>query len=320
MLNFSADTISFAFIGGGLTTGDITALNTFANIFTKRYDYPLEVLNNGFNTTILSDNFSSLSTIDMTNSGAPGFNWYLRTNWPNRTSLTSASTIALDTPGRGITLTGANDQGIHTAIYDGAGGYIGKIFGGGGYFEVSVAFNPALGGTNENFAFWSLGTTHLMVTPQCPTEYVETDFSESFPAGGTAVTQYVVAGHEWTLSGTPGSCTGTGNTNSNQIATVPPAAFQVAPTWTQFHRLATVWSVNSGTGTGTFHRYFDNALLASTSFTYSHTAGASPAFTPSNPNGVFSLIDSDPFFLILSSGLAASGAQNINQVTVIQGP
>lgn len=316
--NWSADSFSFAFIGGGLTQADVTALNTFANIFTKQYDYPLEVMADGFHTTTLSDNFSSLSTIDTTNSGAPGFNWYLRTNWPNRTSLTSAGAIALDTPGRGITLTNAQDQGIHTAIYDGAGGYIGKVFGGGGYFEVSAAFNPALGGTNENFAFWSLGIAHLMVTPQCPTEYIETDFAESFPAGGTGVTSYQVFGHDWTLTGSPGSCASTGNSNSNGAPTVPPSGL-AAPTWTQFHRLATVWHVNSIAGTGTIHRYFDNALL-NASFTYSHTAGSSPAFTPSNPSGVFSLIDSDPFFLILSTGGASSGAQNINQVTVIQAP
>jgi hypothetical protein len=91
-----------------------------------------------------------------------------------------------------------------------------------------------------------------------------------------------------------------------------------SPDLTQFHRYGTLWvPASKNGGTGLVKRYFDGTLIAGC-FTYSATTGADPAFSPNNPNGVFSLIDRETVMLILASGQGANWPMNVNNVIVVQ--
>jgi hypothetical protein len=92
-------------------------------------------------TLVLNDDFTSLATVDMANTKAPGFNWYREQWWGNGT--TALNSIAQS--GSTITLGGGTGRGrLQSGLASGAG-FIGNGWkiGQGLYIEVNFRFNPA---------------------------------------------------------------------------------------------------------------------------------------------------------------------------------
>lgn len=105
----------------------------------------------GFNTLTFWDDFLSLSTIDVNNTLNPGYNWYVK-NIENR--VQSAASCAINTSSI-LTFTPdstASPGGgwLCTPGYTGVTGSrkVGQtIAATGGYFEISMGFNPLSLGT-----------------------------------------------------------------------------------------------------------------------------------------------------------------------------
>lgn len=257
----------------------------------------------GFNTRTFFDDFNSLATIDTTNSKSAGFNWYVNNAWPNAGSPwnTAASTQAGDLSVSNSVLTIATDrsgfgQGINTAVSTGGSNYAGTTFSGGAYFECRFKFNPAtaLGADTSWPAFWS---SPVEYTAQNTSHFVELDFIEAIPSG-TGTVNVNSATIDW-------------NAGSNTSTRTSGLMDQDA-NWHTYGRLWIPASLNGGVGLQ--QTYIDGVLVASVR--YSATGGATPPFSPSNPNGVVSTADNHHYPIILGAG--PSWSVQIDYVAVWQ--
>lgn len=298
--------------GANALNGYITSLVAFAIDSTQPPDTTFY-----FNSTTFSDNFTSLSEVDLADTANAGFNWYLRNAWPNsllnsyKTLPSSDPTgVVLNGSGNGFQLSKGSHFNLASACTDGANGFHGRTFSGGGYFECSMNYDPTQALTSDIIwpAFWSLGVAHLEGLGGAV--YDELDFYEAFPISNGA-TEANYGAHEWTITG--GGSSLTSNSLAFTNVTLPGS-----PVLTNFHRYGTLWVPPSKNGgTGLIQRYFDGQLLSTTTFNYG-AGGALPAFTPSNPNGVFTANDTDSIVLLLSAGPGSGWPVNVNNVRVIQ--
>lgn len=251
------------------------------------------------------DDFASISTIDTANTKAAGFNWYVNNAWPNAGSpwTTATATQAGDISVSNSVLTLATDRStfgetLNTAVSAvNANSYLGTVFTGGAYFETRFKFNPATALLADASwpAFWSTAVEYMA---QNAAHFGEMDFIEAVPTG-TGTVSMNSATLDWT--------SGSNNHSSNTTGLVAADA-----NWHTYGRLWVPASLNSGTGL--LKTYIDGVLVATVQ--YSATGGASPAFSPSNPNGVASIIDSQHFPIILGAG--PSWSVQIDYVAVWQ--
>ncbi len=261
---------------------------------------PTDVAASGIVTSrTFFDDFNSISTIDTADTGAAGFNWYVHRKWPNAASpfgnwagiTTQSATPAGDISIGSSLLTlsdypgGSTGLVIQSAVANGAG-YIGHAFGGGGYFEVSMAFNPALA-LSADPSWPAIWTTSVEFFVGSATRFAEPDIFEGFPSGNGFITS-IMALHDWDNIG----LVNYKQEFDNNVG---------SPTFTSQHRYGMWWiPASKNGGTGIIRRYFDGVFVGQTS--YSTTAGGSPAFDNGNPNGVMSVIDGQHLVLNLSCG------------------
>ena len=186
----------------------------------SQFNIPAFVSAAGFNTVTFYDDFTSVSTIDTSNTGNPGFNWYLQNTFPNAVSNPSGfvdiytasqtlsaninvanSILTLNKTTKGTTWEGM----IQTAVPNGAS-YNGQTFGGGGYFEIKCFTNPALAPGRYSDptwpaygwpVFWSYPIDFFLGV-QHP-KYEEVDIAEFY-----FVPQMDQGENEWSFSGTSG--------------------------------------------------------------------------------------------------------------------
>ena len=121
----------------------------------------------GYRTKTFDSTFGA-SKIDKGNTKTSGFEWYPWSFFggfsPGEDELVSQRTV-----GR-LALTGhATDTvEVSTAAQIGGGDFVGTAFGGGGYFEAEVAFDPEVdfveGGAHP--AFWMMAIEHLAGTDE----------------------------------------------------------------------------------------------------------------------------------------------------------
>lgn len=288
-----------------------------ASLVPPPSNLPADVATYGFSAVTFNDNFTSLSDIDLTDSGAPGFKWYLRNAWPNASQTgyhnipsSDPTGVVLNSPGNGVQLSKGSHFNLVTACTDGADGYHGQVFSGGGYFEISMNFNPAL--ANPANPIWPAFWAHDVGCLEFPnrTDFMEPDFFEAYPSGLGTITIFMAI-HDWAIVGGVNT---TNNQNPNYIVTLPGS-----PDLTQFHRYGTLWvPAARNSETGLVKRYFDGVNIPAMTVEYSATTGSSPVATPFNPNGVFSIWDSESIILIISSGAGTGWPVNVNNVIVVQ--
>jgi hypothetical protein len=257
----------------------------------------------GYNTRTFFDGFDSISTIDINNTQAPGFKWYLANGWPNASSNDPFHDIRIATPTRphcvvsvansilelsGFTGDPNTELGFQTACANGAG-YNGQGFAGGGYFEFSFAADISLRNSTLGWPSavnwpldWLLGTQ---------SDWVEFDLFEMYVDGSlfydglqdrvTTLTTIVSQ-----------------NTNTNDGWTAPSGVNLL-----NFNTYGILWvpAAKNG-GTGLVRRYFNRAYLPSQDVFYTATGPASPGASPANPNGTFFFMDRQTFMLNLSWG------------------
>jgi hypothetical protein len=166
-----------------------------------------------YNHLAFDDEFNSYSTIDMSNSHASGFNWYVQNWFSNGATNTNNVTISngvLELGG------GTGYASLVSAFANSSGGATGTVFGSGTYMEASIKFNPS-GGANATMAwpaFWGLSIQHIVDSSADGASqfagqaagyahFAEADIMEYM--NGMSSTQYSGALHDW--SGTYSSTT-----------------------------------------------------------------------------------------------------------------
>lgn len=200
------------------------------------------------------DDFTALSTIDVNASGAAGFSWYSQ-QWFG-SNVTSSGAISVS--GSVLTLSGI----LQTAFSPSPGQFTGTVFGGGAYFEASIAFDPAKGALASSGswpAFWSLAVEHINGTEQWPGQpigyahFTELDFFEAFHAPNESYvgkTSYWGTIHDW--SGIYNSGFPFNIQNGNHQFSVGSVD------WSVFHKYGCLWVPSANGKPGYVRWFFDD--------------------------------------------------------------
>ena len=268
---------------------------------------PSPAFSHGFTNRVFFDDFTSINTIDINNTKSVGYNWYTNNSWTSASYpwVTLAPTSSSDISIADGVLRLANDASgigecLNSAVQaDNASGYIGTVFGGGAYFEARISYDSTLSKLTSTGtpAFWTLAIEYLVGNAS---EFAEIDVFEAIPTGSDGMVRIQSTLHDWAAN------------NKNPVVITSITGQPVG-----FHIYGLLWVPASKNGsTGLIEMYYDGTLVASTVTNYSSSAGAIPSFEPSNPNGVFSIVDSQHFPLILGCG--TNWPMNIDWVKVYQ--
>jgi len=156
---------------------------------------PAPAAAHGFTCEVFWDDFTSSSTVDLGNTRAPGFKWYINNRWPGLASgyaawqnfnITNPSDIAFVAGGMRLTPSSntANDgvNMMSCATTGVAGEYVGTAIKGGMYIDVQVTSISPIVATGAMWwtALWSIGTNFLTALDPYPatTRLAEVDFLE----------------------------------------------------------------------------------------------------------------------------------------------
>jgi hypothetical protein len=244
-----------------------------------------------------NDEFNSLSTIDVNNTQAPGFNWYVNKFFGFATSPASAFSVS------GGVLTIAPTAGdvstwqmASAAPSASSPFYNGRAFFGGTqtYIEASLSFDDS-GGT-QNVAFWSMALAHGLGTSndQWPGQaagyehFGENDFYEYLT--NTTINSSL---HDWygvyNVTCSPGSGLYCQVQNANNVTTVGTT------NWTTFHRFGQLYMPG-----GYLQNYLDGVPTSSYNFWIAQALTPPPSTTTKT---AFSILDTLPNFVILGTGI-----------------
>jgi hypothetical protein len=164
----------------------------------------------GLTCEVFNDPMTSAATFDVNNTLAPGFNWYLRQDWPNARDNASSGippTTGVDytIDGSGTTMhpvAGFHEKSIFStcaASSATAAGYVGTVFQGS--FYADITYNYTIG-DNTYHLLWMIPTEYLTGGQATPGTIDELDILESTPFNSRWI-------HEWSY--TAGVATGTGS-------------------------------------------------------------------------------------------------------------
>jgi len=253
----------------------------------------------GLTTSLFADDFTTTSTIDMANTGAPGFNWYLKQAWPHIVdtgafpwsywqSAAATSPGVISQSGSVVTLASdnvGNDVVLSTACSNGTG-YVGSVFGAQSlYYEFSMAFDPTLSndsGTPPQSVRDPIGwTVGINFATGLATTYTELDICECGSTVADVIHPYFAL-HDWTTTASTASSTVNPNYNS----------FSGSPTYTNqnvFGALVLLPADNGGVGVVKF--FLNNVYLPAQDVQFAAT-------------GQFSALQTQKAFMIISAGLS----------------
>lgn len=247
--------------GNELTPTQIAAIYAAGLSFFFNMTPPPQALAVGYGNRAFYDDFDSTGTIDMANSQAGNFNWYL-SQWFNHGTVALAAGD-LSVSNSVLTIASTTGRALVTAFDTNPATpdqFHGNVFGGGGYIEARMKFNPAQGGGVNFFAMaiehiadnGSVSLGHWPGQAATYAHFIEVDFFETL---GTSTTQYQSTTHDW-----GGIFNGT--TYPQNIVDAASNVISIgAADFTQFHTYGCLWVSQSGSTPGRLQRYFDNVLV-----------------------------------------------------------
>lgn len=260
---------------------------------------PAPAAASGYNFLSFYDDFTTIGTIDITDSRAVGFNAYIHGAWPlapggvaswpiahpDDVSI-SSSVVTFNNqhaPGGGAQLWSSAPTGTGST-------YIGNVFTNGFYYESRIKFDATLatiGAQSSGWpAVWSLPVEWLTAAI---VRYVEPDYFEAFPTG-TGTFSPLMSLHDVAMN--PGGPVYSNTNNAPSLG---------GTDWTQFHTIGALWiPMAKNGGTGLFKRYFDGTHLTAQDVTYS--ASGPPTPDTGYPNGTYSPWDSENMVLLIAAG------------------
>ena len=256
------------------------------------------------------------SDVDLSASPARSKSWYLwnfhhlsRTPGEIRLHGDGSASIAAKTVnefnGQVTTAAAAADQ---------QSGFVGTAFGGGGYFEATLAFDPeqvAAGNTAAGWpSFWTQplemvlnrGEAHWPGQPAGYNHYAELDILEyGYVLAHGARNTYGVDVHDFYGQA--------GKTCSNWLCDYELgrrlATAQVSPEtdFKRFHRYAALWAPASSTSEGYLQHFFDDEPVGTKVTWKMLPADATPP--PDGKDWAFSIFDKEKHLLVLGSSRVA---------------
>lgn len=234
----------------------------------------------GYKKLVFSDEFDSISTIDVNATGAPGYKWYV--DRPFGTPQVQPSEYRVAHGELVINQQGSSyaNWGLSTYSVKGNTGHAFKF----GYIEARMRFDPKLGPNSDGWpSFWMESLSHTLGTNN--THFAELDIFEAYTGGHAAYSgAFVGTLHDWRL--TPSFVH---YQNSNNWTPQPGVDYS------QWHTYGVLWKPGSATW------YFDGVALQTQQ--YSATGFPNPQTNPVSPIGTFSITDSEPLVVILGSGV-----------------
>jgi peptidoglycan hydrolase-like protein with peptidoglycan-binding domain len=239
-----------------------------------------------------SDNFTSTSTIDINDTRAPGYNWYVHNSWPTggdwlAASSTQPGDISLSSDGLALATDRSGfSEGLNTAVTNGGSGYIGQAFGGGFYFQTEFKYDPTLALSGMG-AWPTIWLESVEGEDGSSSDFVEKDVFEAYPTGTGTLTPYSNL-HEWGRSPD-------GHYETPDILSITPDS--------NFHTIGILWVPTSlDQGTGLYQVYWDGVEQTNVEVTYSTSSPALPGASPDNPDGLYSVADNQLFSIIIGAG------------------
>jgi hypothetical protein len=245
--------------------------------------------------------------VDLGGSSASGFKWY---PWKffGKTARMDAITVNADGSATlfGDT-TGPNGQLATASPAANGRGFVGVAFGGGGYFEATLRFNPQDVARNDLQgwpSWWSMAIEHLINRggAQWPGQekgyehFIEVDFFEY------DLRDYIKRGQWNAFGGAMHDWFGLPSEGYKRVTTPHFVVVREVPSITDFtqnHRYGFLWVPATGARTGYAEYYFDGQKVGST-VAWKHNDFGDP---PPRPPWLFSVIDSNHLVLILGTGV-----------------
>ncbi len=275
---------------------------------------PAQAAVQSFGHLVFDDEFNSTSSIDMSNSHAAGYDWYLQ-NWFS-TGATNANNVTISN-GALMLGGGTGQAALVSAFANSSGGYTGTVFGNGAYMEASIKFDPSAGGSAWSWpAFWGLSIEHI-IDPGATgvsqaagqaagySHYAEVDIMEYM--NGLSTGQYLGTIHDW--SGTYSTTDGW----QINIANYGNSFINVGSVdWSAYHSYGLSWVPQSGNTPGHATWYFDGQAMSSVYWLAPTTTTAAAALagsdsgslTPSasaSATSTYSILDSQQLALSLQT-------------------
>lgn len=210
--------------------------------------------------------------IDLQDIARPGFKWYLRGNFGNRSS--SAKGLTFNTDGS-LTINGGSmwTAALTESPPKWPAKWTGIAFGGGGYFEAELKFNPddtILGKTPWWPSFWSIAVEHFarLKEEQWPgmppgyVHYTEVDFFE-LGKGWWAPPKCCYAGTIndwygiWNQTCKKGFCVRNNNLSGQTKFKNFRISYPPQIDFNEYHRYGLLWVPATDTSPGYAQYYFD---------------------------------------------------------------
>lgn len=312
MLRFNQEYINGIFYFFGLLSVLFVTSSCANQPVSEEFD-PNNPFDSGYKL-VFGDEFNSSSTIDINRSGAAGFKWYTTPFFvPPSSKTPSIIKVSNGVLTLNSTATSVRNGNIATVASTNSNsqGYIGKVFGGGAYFEARIAFDPTKVNTANGWpSFWSMSIEHIAQKNADQwaghgagySHFIEDDFFEYVTASFAGPNSYGATMHDWygiyNKTCPPGYCKinntyGGGSFFKNAVIKTPTNT-----DWAQFHIIGQLWVPSNGQSKGYVQNYFDGKLMSTVSWVPS-ISGTSP------PSGdfTFSIMDQNHLVVILGTGI-----------------
>ncbi len=268
--------------------------------------------NSGYEMTF-DDEFDSVATIDLTNSQAPGFKWYVQ--YPYGGAAAPADRFSIS---NGV-ITISPQTGDHTQWMMSTGtkglnatGFVGQAFGGEWYIEARIAFDDSLVNKANGFpAFWAEGLGHVMhggaIDDQWTGQiagyehWLEDDFFEYNVASAVGANAFNSNVYDW--YGKYPRLRAVGPHYPQTIVLLDPT------TWTSFHtigRLHVPGTAQNG-WVGIEKTFFDGVDVTNGHYLQPYTwiGNQMPGTPPPSGTFLYSIADSQSLVIVLGSGIGA---------------
>ena len=262
---------------------------------------PPAALEANYESLVFNDDFDSASSIDVKDTGKPGFNWYL--GLPFGGPSTSESAFSVSDSVLNLTNCPRNyNWAISSYSIKSNLGHTFRY----GYFEARFRFDSTLGKVSKGFpAWWTLSTRYSKVSKMFSVNHwAELDFFEAYTSGFTDYKRdFVGTVHDWADKSK------THYQNKNNVQPLPKDT-----DFNQWHTYGCLWTPGKVTW------YFDDKALMTQK--YSATAPPAPlanGTTNPTPDGIFHYLDTDPEGMLLILGSDSNWPIYVDWVRVWQG-
>lgn len=279
---------------------------------------PVAAQDAGYSVNTFSSDFAG--DIDVNNTKFRTYNWYRAKffGWPptsrNAISYIFPSGVRLNISSKDRALRGITSNYTLASAAPGVKKkkkWVGKAFGGGGYFEAELKFDPSAvsaEGTVGFPAWWLEPIEHLIGTSQWPGQpkgyvhFVEIDIFEYKKPHKRPHDTYLATLHEWyglyKQTCLPQFCKVSNTKNktqfNNNVITVPEGT-----DFSQFHKYGMLWVPASKNSKGFIKFYFDGKVVSTIDWVSFDGSPPPPGKQP----WTFGVLDNLHYVLILGTGV-----------------